>query len=423
MTTPVIRADWLIRPQTRKLFELLGPANLRAVGGCVRDSLSGHVRDNGKQAVDVDMATSLVPEAVVAHLTQADVKVVPTGVKYGTVTAILDGFHYEITTLRQDVETDGRHARVVYGEDWVADARRRDFTVNALYCDAAGHVEDPLGCGLADLAAGRVVFIGDAKTRIREDYLRVFRFFRFHALIGAGAPDKTALAACRQAAQDGAGLKQLSGERLYQELMKMLAIRQPVAALELMHGAGVLAHTMPVSGLQNGLERLSRLVAYDSQVIAIDPLVRLAGLLAHVPADIAMLADHLRLSNREQDRITALLTNPYHDTEITPDNQLQLAYRLGPQLCIELLLLQQSAAGHTPDIAGLKTAVRDLKNLVIPVFPVTGKTLLQAGFEAGPEIGRILAALENWWVETGFEADESALLARLEEMTASNAPN
>ena len=203
----------------------------------------------------------------------------------------------------------------------------------------------------------------------------------------------------------------------------MLAIRQPVAALELMHGAGVLAHTMPVSGLQNGLERLSRLVAYDSQVIAIDPLVRLAGLLAHVPADIAMLADHFRLSNREQDRITALLTNPYHDTEITPDNQLQLAYRLGPQLCIELLLLQQSAAGHTPDIAGLKTAVRDLKNLVIPVFPVTGKTLLQAGFEAGPEIGRILAALEDWWVETGFEADESALLARLEEMTASNAPN
>ena len=427
---PVIRPDWLLRPQTKTLFDVLGEENLRAVGGCVRDSLHRKTESDNPRAsavgsdvdsdvdidIDIDMATKLVPEAVMEHLTSAGIKVIPTGLKYGTVTAVLDGLHYEITSLRQDVETDGRHACVVYGEDWAADARRRDFTMNALYCDASGCVYDPLGQGLADLQAEKVVFIGDAEARIHEDYLRVLRFFRFHALIGDGAPDILALKACRKAARDGAGLKRLSGERLQQELFKMLAIENPVWALMAMHEAGVLAFVVPVSKIEIGLARLERLVAYDSYVTTRDPVVRLASLLAHAPQDIKKVTRHLRLSNRDKDRLIDLLSGPYHDQLILPENRYKFAYFLGRDLCADLFVHQQSADAKTPDIAALKAQVKEIKNLRFPAFPVTGKVLMEAGFEPGPEMGHWLKVLEKWWVDNGFTGDEQTLMERLRVM-------
>ncbi|MGC6472576.1 MAG: CCA tRNA nucleotidyltransferase [Parvibaculales bacterium] len=418
MTAPVMRPGWLVRPQTKKLFDVLGEPNLRAVGGCVRDSLRSQATDTEQQNVDIDMATPLVPETVMAQLTQAGVKVVPTGLKYGTVTAILDGFHYEITTLRQDVATDGRHARVAYGEDWCVDAGRRDFTVNALYCDAGGCVHDPLGTGLADLQAGRVVFIGDAGTRIREDYLRVFRFFRFHALMGEGTPDETALAACQAAAREGAGLEKLSGERLQQEILKILAMPNPASTLEIMQKTGVLAYALPLDEVRTGLSRLRGLAGFDAAVEQLDPIVRLSAVMAHKPDQAERVMRHLRLSNRDRDRIETLLSGPYRDVIVTQDNLVQLAYRLGVQVCLDRLLLQTSAE-TAPDLKALRTAIAGLGRLTLPVFPVSGKTLLAAGFEAGPDMGRLLSALEDWWVDNGFKGDEPALLARLNEMVDS----
>src|SRR5215470_14951797 len=274
---------WMLETATRDVLAALtadgDPA--RFVGGCVRDALLG------RPVADIDIATPAPPDRVLALLARAGIRALPTGIAHGTVTALADRRHFEITTLRHDVSTDGRRAVVAFTADWAADAARRDFTINALFCDAEGRVYDHVG-GLADLAARRVRFVGDARTRIREDVLRLLRFFRFYAQLGVPPPDEAALAAAGELAPL---LPLLSGERVRAELLRLLASPDPAAVLRLMQAHGVLAHLLP-PGLD--LDRLAGLVAVEQRVAgAADPLRRLAALL-HDAAAAAALGDRLR---------------------------------------------------------------------------------------------------------------------------------
>ncbi len=284
-------AEWLTRPQTRAVFDALtaGGAEARAVGGAVRNALMG------VPVKDVDIATTALPEDVMRLAERAGLHPVPTGIEHGTVTVVANKMPFEVTTLRRDIETFGRHAKVTFATDWREDAMRRDFTMNALYCDAEGTVHDPLG-GYGDLQTKRVRFIGDARQRIREDYLRILRFFRFGAQYGdADAPDADGLAA---ATAEKAGLAQLSGERIRAELMLLLAAPSAVPALRSMRDSGIIE---PLLGVEGNVELVERLAAIEQTLgRAPEPLLRLAALASGTRED---LRDRLRLSTAEGDRL------------------------------------------------------------------------------------------------------------------------
>ena len=291
---------WMRAPETLAVMRALeaagGAGCARFVGGCVRNVLVGRPVD------DVDIATTLAPEAVIRAVETAGLKAVPTGLDHGTVTAVAKGRPFEITTLRRDVETDGRRAVVAYTTDWAEDAQRRDFRLNAVYADLGGRLFDPTGAGAADARAGRIVFVGDADTRIREDALRILRFYRFWAWYGRGEPDTAGLAACAARADLLAGL---SAERVSKELLKLLAAEDPRAAVRLMDAAGVLARILPEAAARG---RFERVVAIDlSQALAADPVLRLAALLPDDAAAGLAAARRLRLSNAERDRLEAAL--------------------------------------------------------------------------------------------------------------------
>ncbi|WP_409411642.1 CCA tRNA nucleotidyltransferase, partial [Brevundimonas sp.] len=287
---------WLEASATRTVMTALetagGPGCARFVGGCVRNSLLDQPVD------DIDIATLLTPAQTMAALKAAGLKAVPTGVEHGTVTGVSERRPYEITTLRRDVETDGRRAVVAFTQDWAEDAARRDFRLNALYADAAGQVFDPTGGGLADAAAGRIVFVGEAETRIREDYLRILRFFRFYAWYGRGAPDADGLAAC---AALKTGMDQLSAERVSKELLKLLAAPDPRPAVQAMAEAGVLEQVLP---------QVQPLTLFQAICdLTPDPVLRLSALLPAEAAAVADVAAALRLSNAHRDRLTAAVAD------------------------------------------------------------------------------------------------------------------
>ncbi len=291
---------WMSHHATKRVMEALSTAGgadcARFVGGCVRDGLLG------RAVSDVDIATTLRPDAVIAALTAAGVKAIPTGIEHGTVTAATSGRVLEITTLRRDVETDGRHAVVAFTDDWAEDAARRDFTMNALYADFDGTVFDPTGAGSADLRAGRVAFVGDAATRIEEDALRIPRFFRFLAWYGHGEPDPEGLAACA-AARDS--VTALSAERVSKELLRLLGADDPREAVRLMAATGVLAVIMPEAV---GLTRFDGLVRIETeQLFTHDAELRLAALMPDDPLIARAVAQRLRLSNAQRDRLVAAL--------------------------------------------------------------------------------------------------------------------
>ncbi len=258
---------WLTRPATRAVIAALeaagGPGCVRFVGGCVRNSLVGQGID------DIDLATRLLPVQTMAALKAAGLKVVPTGIDHGTVTAISQRIPYEITTLRRDVSTDGRNATVAFTDDWAEDAARRDFRLNALYCDAEGVIFDPTGAGVEDALAGRIVFVGDAATRIREDYLRILRFFRFYAWYGRAEPDAEGLAAC---AAEAEGMGRLSAERVSKELLKLLAAPDPRRAVRAMAESGVLARVIAPELSADGLAVFEAMVEVSK-----DPVLRLSA--------------------------------------------------------------------------------------------------------------------------------------------------
>ncbi len=371
---------WLDAAPLRRVVATLGAGTVRVVGGAVRDALLGIA------VQDVDLATMLPPDEVVRRLEAAGIKAVPTGIAHGTVTAVADGHPFEVTTLRRDVATDGRHATVAFSDDWCEDAARRDFTINALYADPeTREISDFFG-GLGDLEARRVRFIGEPLTRIAEDHLRILRFFRFHARFGRGEPDAEGLAACTARAND---LMALSRERIRDEVSKLLAVTDPVPVVRIMLGHGILLPVLPELGTP---ERLERLVATEA-VQGAEPswLRRLAALL---PPDAVLLdavALRLRLSNADRRRLGAMAAAPGADV-------LEEAYWDGAQAARDRRLL----AGMPADPA--------LDGWTRPVLPVGGRDLIARGLAPGPEVSRRLGDVERAWAASGFPDDLSTLI-------------
>ncbi|MDG2482434.1 MAG: CCA tRNA nucleotidyltransferase [Alphaproteobacteria bacterium] len=373
-------------------------AEVRFVGGCVRDCLLVRAVD------DVDLATPDRPESVMALLERAGIKAVPTGLKHGTVTAVLQGKSFEITTLRVDVETDGRHAEVVFTNDWRADAARRDFTINAMSLTVDGALFDYFG-GREDLAAGLVRFVGEADQRIAEDYLRVMRFFRFLARFGRGEPDAEAVAACRGVA---GRLGQLSIERVQVELLKLLAAPNPVPTLVLMEATGILEAVLPEAG-PSGV--LMVLAGIDDR----DPLRRLAAL---APNGGKALAQRLKLSNAMADRF-GLLAPPVvaMDAAMTREEQRRILYRHGDGIFRDLVLL--AWAGDDEARADHWRAMLETANAWDnPALPIRGNDVVEAGLAPGPEVGRVIAEIETWWSARDFQPDRAACLAVMTDVIA-----
>lgn len=391
----VAGADWLRRPATQAVFAALERAGFegRAVGGVVRNTLMG------LPVTDIDIATPARPEEVIAAATAAGLASVPTGIEHGTVTVISAHEPYEVTTLRHDVETDGRRAVVAFTDDWAADASRRDFTVNALYCDRHGIVHDPLG-GYPDVARRTVRFIGDPDQRIAEDYLRILRFFRFHAVLGEGPLDRPGLDAC---VRGRAGLKTLSAERVRAELLKLLAGRRALEAVDAMTGVASLAlllHVAPRPGV------LARLVQAEAFVGAEpDAILRLSALCLAVAEDAPALARRLRLSNDERAALTVITGQPGPLAPACDDAaRRRMIYARGPAAWRRSVLAALACMPDDPDLAA---AYALPEHWHVPKLPVKGLDVLALGLPPGPHIGDILAEVERWWLDHDFPPAEA----------------
>lgn len=370
----------------------------RAVGGCVRDALAG------RAVHDVDVAAPMPPEEIARLLKAAGLKVFETGLQHGTVTAVLDRQPVEVTALRRDVATDGRHAEVAWTTDWRVDAERRDFTINAMSCDQAGNLWDYFG-GREDLAAGRVRFVGDAATRLAEDYLRALRFFRFWARYGRGEADPVALAAIREAVP---GLQaRIAPERIWMELKRLFEAPDPTPALALMAETAVLPAVLPEF---RTAAPLSLLLARGAPA---DPLLRLAAtLLPGGPGVAGGLATRLRLSGEERTRLGRLLESAKnHEAAIAVSDRYPallrpwLARQGSHAAAAEALWMAEAADGL--DRAGLRATVAAME---VPVFPVLGRDLLALGMPPGPAVGLLINALRDWWLAGGAEAPRDACL-------------
>jgi poly(A) polymerase len=364
----------------------------RAVGGCVRDALAG------RAVHDVDVGAPWPPEEIARRLRGAGLKVFETGLAHGTVTAVLDRQPVEITALRRDVATDGRHAEVAWTTDWQEDAARRDFTINAMSCDAAGHLWDYHG-GREDLAAGRVRFVGDAETRLREDYLRALRFFRFWARYGRGAPDAEAVAAIRGAVE---GLRRrIAPERIWMELKRLLEAPDPTGALALMEETGIREAVLPEGADATVLGGLLRAGA------PADPLLRLAALLPAETAAAEAVSRRLRLSGKERDTLVWLcgVSDPQLPAEM-PDERFRqwLATRDVGHAVQEAWLAE---ARDGADRSNLRARIASTPQ---PFFPLQGRDLLAAGMPPGPEVGRVLATVRDWWLAGGCTATREECL-------------
>ncbi len=376
-------------PNVQGLAAVIAALNgqVRLVGGVVRDTLAGVATK------DIDLATPLAPEAVMAALKAAGLKAVPTGLAHGTVTAVAEGRPFEITTLRRDVATDGRHAKVAFTDDWREDAARRDFTINALYADpVTGEVFDYFG-GLADLEAGIVRFIGAPLQRIAEDHLRILRFFRFHARFGSGGPDAASLSACQTRAND---LMALSRERIAMELLALLALPNPAPTLALMIESGIFVPVLPEIA---DAAPVTHLVTREAEAgIAPDALRRLCALIAPDPVLAEDIANRLKLSNAQRKRMIAVAARAAEDASAPR----ALAYWQGVEVAIDRLLLGNGDP-------------RPLMDWTPPRFPINGGAIVARGVQAGPEVARILQSAERQWVAEGFPeaARAEAIVAAL----------
>ncbi len=377
-------------------------ATVRFVGGCVRDTILG------RPVQDIDIATPDRPEAVIRLLERAEIRAVPTGLAHGTVTAVTDTAHFEITTLRRDVETDGRHARVAFTGDWASDAARRDFTMNAVYCGTDGSLYDPCG-GLDDLRRGRVRFVGDARQRIVEDKLRLLRFFRFHAWYGRTAMDAAALAACRELAPE---LAMLSGERIGAETLKLLAAPDPTPVVASMADNRVLAHFLPEA---RNIRRLAALVSAEGLTVGAEPVRRLAALIGNGTGDAnpaGAVAARLRLSAAQRRRLETLVAPPLLVTvDLDRRARRRALYRLGADDFRAVALLGWAEAGD--DGEDWHDLIAEAERWTPPRFPLRGADVLALGVAPGRRVGALLGRVEAWWIDGDFAADRDAALAQL----------
>ncbi|MGI9355905.1 MAG: CCA tRNA nucleotidyltransferase [Rhizobiaceae bacterium] len=392
--------DWLHDEALQNLLALLntGDEEARIAGGAVRNALLG------QDVADIDIATTIEPAAVVALLEKAGYKVVPTGIEHGTVTAVADGKAFEITTLRQDIQTDGRHAQVAFGKDWLADAQRRDLTINALYMDANGTVTDPVG-GLPDVENHVVRFVGKPETRIKEDYLRILRFFRFFAWYGQHRPDAAGLKAC---AKFKGGLASLSAERMWHELVKLLAAPDPTRAILWMRQTGVLSAILPESekwGVDAfaGVVKASQINGWGS-----DPVLRLMSMLPPQEVKITGLTKRLKLPNKVRDRLLDWAATPEPDAQERRKEFAKTLYRGNATAITDRLKLAVCRDGKNQ--SRFHRLLDQATTYRRPQFPVSGKDLIIKGIPQGREISDRLSELEDEWVESGFTLKKQELL-------------
>jgi tRNA nucleotidyltransferase/poly(A) polymerase len=395
----VAHAEWFLKPETQAVFACLNREGFeaRVVGGAVRNTfLNEPVRE-------VDFATTARPEDTLRLAAQAGIKTVPTGISHGTVTLIVHGIPFEVTTLRQDVETHGRRATVAFGEDWAEDARRRDFTMNALYAGSKGDVYDPLQ-GAADLLARRVRFVGDAGARIQEDYLRILRFFRFSAQYARGAFDREGVGA---SIRERFGLRRLSRERIRSELLHILVARRAVDAIEVMDESGLL---ILIFGGVARRERFNRLCQIEAALgLWPDPIFRLAALGVFIQEDAARLSAKLRLSSQDTNTLLSLASAPSVIQPRTRELKAAL-YQLGPRIYLGCVLLTWASAGASVNNAAWVSAVDLLRSWPRPKFPIGGADLIARGWTSGAALGDRLRRLEEEWIASGFLLSREDLL-------------
>ncbi|EJF97456.1 hypothetical protein MEI_01150 [Bartonella vinsonii subsp. arupensis Pm136co] len=407
------QVEWLQHSDIQTLLRVLslGDEEARIVGGAVRNQLLG------QPISDIDIATTCLPQQIIMRVEEAGFKAIPTGIAFGTVTVVSPSCSYEVTTLRCDIETDGRHAKVAFGRDWQKDAERRDFTINALYCDAAGCLYDDVG-GLNDIASQTVRFIGIAENRIREDYLRILRFFRFFAWYGAGRPDVQGLKACVSLKE---GLQKLSSERIWAEMKKLLAASDPTRALLWMRQSGVLTRIFPETE-KWGIDAIHSLVKAEKALgWKIDPLLRLESLLPPDPIRLHEMAQRLRFSHKETTRLKEWAELKIIHQNCSEGEVKKLIYFHGRQPVLDQLSLHMAAA-HV-DAQEREEALRKAENYTrlyhlaqkwqVPTFPINGKDLMEKGLSKGVLLGKKLKELEMIWIESGFLMDRNALLEKI----------
>ena len=398
-------AEWLVSAPTQRVMRAIaeGGFEVRAVGGVVRNSLFGI------PISDIDLATTALPADVMRLAKAAGLGVVETGIDHGTVTLIADHHPFEVTTLRRDVSTDGRRATVAFTTDWAEDAQRRDFTINAIYCDAAGQVHDPLG-GYPDILARRVRFVGNAVPRIREDFLRILRFFRFSAQYGEGPLDAEGLAA---STREREGIASLSAERIRQEFVRLIVARRGIEHLAAMQEHGVLAFVLPIAPRPGLLRRLSEVEAATGRTG--DAMTRLGALAVGIEEDVGVLARHLRLS-RDERAVLALAARAEARLAALPEERQArvLLYRHGAADYTRLLML--SLARLLPTAAGDSAWMEAIAlpgRWSAPKLPVYGSDVLAAGVESGPRVGQILREIETRWIADDFATSRDALIASI----------
>ncbi len=403
-------AAWLIDGPLTRIFDVLDTdgEEARVVGGAVRNALIG------EPVGEIDVATTALPDEVVRRAKLAGIRMVPTGIDHGTVTLIVQGHPFEVTTLREDVETYGRKAKVAFGRDWKRDAERRDFTMNALSASRDGVVYDYVG-GLDDLSARHVRFIGDAATRIEEDYLRILRFFRFHAAYGEGEPDQSALMACIAGRE---GLETLSRERVQAELFKLLIAKRASGAVEVMADAGLLVQILGGVPLPRSLDKLVTIEA--GMNLAPDAVRRLGALSLFVSEDAERLFARLRLSNGEARRLLSMSDRWWRIVaEMTPADARGLLYRLGPDNFLDRVLLSWSRSGETVADSRWRTLATLPEHWTAPAFPIAASDLMARGIAKGPALGLAMRAAETAWIAADFP-DDAATIAAIADRAANS---
>ncbi len=401
MKLDVGKHEWLSVKPTQKLFAALPKGSARFVGGCVRNALLG------EPVADFDIATAVEPREVANRLKAADIAVHETGIAHGTLTAVVDGTVFEITTLRRDVSTDGRRATVEFTADWAEDARRRDFTINALYADLSGEVFDPTGQGLDDIKACKVRFVGTAETRIEEDYLRILRFFRFNAWYAEDRPmDAAGLTACRELK---AGLKALSSERVWSELKKLLSAPTPFRTVNVMSVNGILDTLLPEASNSEGLQLICELE--KSKSLAPDPYLRLMAMAARDELAMARLCKRLKMSNKEKTRLKYWAGDQTNLQPGSPEKETHIAiYTSGKQVAMDRATIRSAGAGDPIEAAAWWVLYETARDWQWPEFPVTGKDLIAIGIPHGEKLGKALAALKALWIRSGFKVEKPQLM-------------
>ena len=405
MTTSasIAHAPWLKAAETRALmaaFESARAGSARFVGGCVRNTLMG------LEADDIDIATQLHPDEVVRLARSAGFAAHPTGIEHGTITIVVHHRPFEVTTLRRDVTTDGRRATVAFTEDWAEDAQRRDFRLNALYASSAGEIFDPTGGGLDDARAGRVIFIGDADTRLREDFLRILRFFRFNAWYAKGPLDPDGLNACRARVE---GLDTLSAERVWKELKKLLSAPNPRAAWEAMEAIEARQRVAPELSRH---DRLDALIALESDLmLPVDALTRVAAALPDQDAAWAF-ARRMKAANEQRDRLVAALGDDVKITSFLSLREMRRAlYMLGAEAFRDRVMLAWASGGG--NAAQWRALVAHAQMWARPKLPLSGEDIIAAGVPAGPKVGIVMREVEAWWIDADFPDDRMAIAERL----------